>query len=226
MSKQTKRQKVFQEIVSKDNTYRPKEALEILRKSPSLKFDASVDLAMNLAVDSRKPEQMIRGTCPLPHGTGKVVRILVLALGEKQKEGLDAGADLAGADDMIEKIQGGFLDFDQVVATPDMMPKVAKIGKILGPRGLMPSPKSGSVTPEVGKAVKAIKSGQVNFRVDKGGVLHAPIGRVSFSNEQLEENLSSLITAVRQLRPQGLKGTYVKQIFLSSTMGPGIPLEV
>jgi len=196
-----------------------------VKKAAVVKFDESVDVAMNLGVDPRKADQMIRGSVELPHGTGKSVRVLVVAKGEKAAEALDAGADHVGAEDMIEKIQGGWIEFDRVVATPDMMGQVGKIGKILGPRGLMPNPKVGTVTMEIARTVASIKAGQVEFRVDKAGILHVPVGRASFEEDKLAENISNLVDTVKRLRPASAKGTYMKGVTLSTTMGPGIPLD-
>ncbi len=226
MAKLTKRQKVFKELVEPGRRYSLGDAVELVKKTPgSSKFDESVDLAIRLGVDPRKADQMIRGSCELPHGTGKAVRVLVIAKGDKLAEAKEAGADHYGGEDIIEKIKGGWLDFDRVVATPDMMAQVAKVGKLLGPRGLMPNPKVGTVTLEVGKVVKTIKAGQVEFRVDKAGVLHVPVGKISFENGKLEENVTSLVDTVKRMKPSSTKGTYVKGITLNSTMGPGVSVD-
>lgn len=193
------------------------------------KFDESVDVAVRLGVNPRHADQMVRGAVVLPNGIGKTVRVLVFAKGEKEKEALDAGADYVGADDLIEKIKGGWMDFDKAVATPDLMGAVGKIGKILGPRGLMPNAKAGSVTFDVGRAVQELKAGKIEFRVDKAGVVHAPMGKVSFGNEKLLQNLAAFFDTLLRLKPTTSKGTYVQGIALSTTMGPGIrvdPLEV
>jgi len=189
------------------------------------KFDESVDVAVNLGVDPRKSDQMVRGTVVLPHGTGKEVRVLVFAKGEKEKEATDAGADYAGAEDLIEKIQGGWLDFDKAVATPDMMGQVGKLGKILGPRKLMPNAKLGTVTFDVGKTVKELKGGKIEFRVEKTGVVHAPVGKVSFGKERLIENLGSFFDALMRAKPTSSKGAYLKNIAVSTTMGPGVKID-
>ncbi|MBI4797948.1 MAG: 50S ribosomal protein L1 [Desulfarculus sp.] len=189
------------------------------------KFDESVDVAVRLGVDPRHADQMVRGTVVLPHGTGKTVRVAVFAKGEKEKEALDAGADFVGSDDLVEKIQGGWTDFDRAVATPDMMGTVGKLGRILGPRGLMPNTKSGTVTFDLAKAVKEIKAGKIEFRVDKGGVVHAPVGKMSFGVPKLKDNLDALMETLIRLKPATAKGTYVKGITVSTTMGPGVRLD-
>ena len=221
----SKRQKKTKDLFDREKRYSVSEAVELIKKAPPAKFPESVDLAVNLGVDPRKADQMVRGTCALPHGTGKTVRVLVIAKGEKVAEANAAGADHVGGEDMIAKIEGGWLDFDRMVATPDMMGQVGKIGKLLGPRGLMPNPKVGTVTFDVSKAVKSIKAGQVEFRVDKAGIVHVPVGRMNFEQKQLEENVGQLMDTVRRMRPASAKGTYVKAVTLSSTMGPGIPLD-
>jgi len=189
------------------------------------KFDETVEVALRLGVDPRKADQMVRGTCALPHGLGKEVRVLVFAKGEKVKEAEDAGADLVGGEEFAQQIQGGWLEFDRCVATPDMMAVVGKIGKILGPRGLMPNPKVGTVTFDVGAVVQSIKSGQVEFRVDKSGNLQAPVGKISFDPEKLEENVSALLDAVKRLKPSTSKGIYLRGCTLSSSMGPGLKVD-
>ena len=225
MKKNTKRAKSVAGLIDKDRKYNLNEAVGLIKKASSAKFDESVDVAINLGVDPRKADQMIRGSVELPHGTGKNVRVLVFAKGEKENEAKDAGADFVGGDELVEKIQGGWMDFDRVVATPDMMGAVGKIGKLLGPRGLMPNPKVGSVTFDVGKVVTSIKAGQVEFRVDKAGILHVPVGRASFDEAKLEENINNLVETVKRMRPASAKGTYLKAITLSSTMGPGVSLD-
>jgi len=204
------------------NKYEINEALKLAKEIAFAKFDESVDVSVNLAVDPRKADQNIRGSVVLPKGTGKKFRVLVFAKGEKEKEARDAGADFVGAEDLVAKIQGGWLDFDRIVATPDMMGQVGKLGKVLGPRGLMPNPKTGSVTFEVKKAIEEIQAGKVEFRVDKGGTVHAPVGKSSFSVEDLAENFDAVISALVKLKPASSKGTYVKGISLSTTMGVGV----
>jgi large subunit ribosomal protein L1 len=225
MAKMSKRKKAWQQLVDPAKRYALKDAVGILKQTAKVKFDESVDIAFNLGIDPRKADQMIRGSVELPHGTGKSVRVLVFAKGAKAGEASEAGADFVGAEDMIEKIQGGWTDFERVVATPDMMGQVGKIGKILGPRGLMPNPKVGTVTMDVGKVVRSIKAGQVEFRVDKAGILHVPVGRVSFEEKKLEENIANLVETIRRMRPASAKGTYMKSITLNTTMGPGISLD-
>ncbi len=189
------------------------------------KFDETVDIAVKLGVDPRHADQMVRGSVVLPNGIGKEVKVLVFAKGEKEKEALDAGADFAGADDMVEKIKGGWFGFDKVIATPDMMGTVGKIGKILGPRGLMPNAKTGSVTFDVAKAVAELKAGKIEFRVEKSGIIHAPVGKVSFGREKLVENMSSLIETLVKIKPTASKGTYIKGVTVSTTMGIGVKVD-
>ncbi|MGV8040755.1 MAG: 50S ribosomal protein L1 [Thermoanaerobaculaceae bacterium] len=206
--------------------YQIREAVELVREIRYAKFDETVEVAMRLGVDPRHADQMVRGTVVLPHGTGKSKRVLVVATGEQAKEAQEAGADFVMGEEVIEKIQGGWLDFEAMVATPDMMRHLSKLGKILGPRGLMPNPKTGTVTTEVSKAVREIKAGKVEFRVDKTAIIHAPVGKVSFSADALEENARSLILAVLRAKPSAAKGKYVQSAFLSSTMGPGVALDI
>jgi large subunit ribosomal protein L1 len=226
MAKLSKRQKAAQSLFSREKKYSVQEAVSIVKKAATAKFDESVDLALRLGVDPRKADQMIRGSCELPHGTGKQVRVLVLAKGPKQKEAEQAGADYVGGEELVEKILGGWLEFDRVVATPDMMGQVGKIGKILGPRGLMPNPKVGTVTNDVGKVVSTIKAGQVEFRVDKAGIVHVPVGKASFDEKRLAENVVTLIDTIKRMKPATAKGVYLKNAVISSTMGPGVPLDV
>jgi len=220
--------KMEKAIVDKDLTkdYDLEEAIELVKKASFAKFDETVDIAFNLGVDPRKSDQMVRGTVVLPHGTGKTVRVLVFAKGEKEKEARDAGADFVGAEDLVEKIQGGWLDFDKAVATPDLMGLVGKLGKLLGPRGLMPNPKLGTVTFEVAKAVKEIKAGKVEYRTDKAGIVHIPFGKVSFDKTKLVENASAVIKSVGKAKPATSKGKYIKKVSISSTMGPGVRIDV
>jgi large subunit ribosomal protein L1 len=206
--------------------YQLREAIELVREIRYAKFDETVEVAMRLGVDPRHADQMVRGTVVLPHGTGKSKRVLVVAVGDAAREAQDGGADFVLGEEVVEKIQGGWLDFDAMVATPDMMRNLSKLGKILGPRGLMPNPKTGTVTLEVGKAVREIKAGKVEFRVDKTAIVHAPVGKVSFSADALEENAKSLITAILRAKPSAAKGKYVQSAYMSSTMGPGVPLDV
>ena len=204
--------------------FEPGEAVQMVKDLAFAKFDETVEVATSLSVDPRKADQIVRGTVVLPHGTGKTVRVLVVAQGEKEKEATDAGADYVGME-YVEKIQGGWLDFDVCVATPDVMGKVGPLGRILGPRGLMPTPTGGTVTFDVGRAVKDIKGGKIEYRVDKTGNVHAPIGRVSFAREQLAENLGAFMDSIVRAKPSGAKGTYVRSVTISSTMGPGVAID-
>lgn len=208
-------------------SYSLEEAVPLVQKLKVAKFDETVEVHMRLGVDPKHADQMVRGTVVLPNGLGKSKKVLVIASGEKIKEAEEAGADYAGGEEMVNRIQQeGWMDFDAVIATPDMMRSVGRLGKLLGPRGLMPNPKTGTVTMEVGKAVKEIKAGKVEFRVDKTGVVHAPVGRVSFASDKLIENANTLITAVVRAKPAAAKGKYVKSLTLCSTMGPGVPVDV
>jgi large subunit ribosomal protein L1 len=206
--------------------YQLREAVELVREMHYAKFDETVEVALRLGVDPRHADQMVRGTVVLPHGTGKSKKVLAVAAGDQAKEAHEAGADFVMGEEAIEKIQGGWLDFDAIVATPDMMRGLSRLGKILGPRGLMPNPKTGTVTAEVGKAVREIKSGKVEFRVDKTAIIHVPVGKISFSADALEENANTLITAILRARPSSAKGRYVQSAFMSSTMGPGVALDL
>ena len=207
--------------------YALEEAIPLVQKVKFTKFDETVEVHMRLGVDPKHADQMVRGTVVLPNGLGKEKRVLVIASGEKIKDAEEAGADFVGGEDMVQKIQSeGWTDFDAVIATPDMMRSVGKLGKILGPRGLMPNPKTGTVTPDVARAIKEVKAGKVEFRVDKTGVIHAPIGRVSFESDKLLENASTLIQAVVRAKPPAAKGKYVRSVTICSTMGPGVPLDV
>jgi large subunit ribosomal protein L1 len=211
--------------VNREAKYSLEEALDLLKETAQAKFDETVEVALRLGVDPKYPDQQVRGSVVLPHGTGKTVRVLVFAKGEKAKEGQDAGADFVGAEDLVAKIQGGWLDFDKAVATPDMMGAVGKIGKILGPRGLMPNPKVGTVTFDVARAVRDLKGGKVEFKVDKTGTLHAGIGKVSFGNDNIRDNFLSFLVAILKAKPSAAKGTYVRTLALSTTMGVGIRLN-
>ncbi|HEX7878158.1 MAG TPA: 50S ribosomal protein L1 [Candidatus Eisenbacteria bacterium] len=201
------------------------EAIKVVKSCASAKFDETVDVAVRLGIDPRHSDQQVRGTVVLPHGTGKTIRVLVLAKGEKAKEAEAAGADLAGADEYLAKIKEGWLDFDAVVATPDMMAEVGKLGKVLGPRGLMPNPKTGTVTFDVTKAVKELKAGKIEFRVDKGGNLHVPVGKASFGPDALYDNVRAFLNEILRAKPAAAKGAYVKSVTLSTTMGPGIKID-
>ena len=225
MSKLTKNQKIAVEKVDSTKQYRLLEACKLVKEVTYTKFDASVDLAVRLGVDPRKANQMVRGVVTLPHGTGKVTRVLVLCTPDKENEAREAGADHVGLDEYIEKIKGGWTDVDVIICTPSVMAKIGPIGRILGPRGLMPNPKTGTVTMEIGKAVKEVKAGKIDFKVDKTGIVHAAIGKVSFSAQALAENAAEMLNTIVKLKPQALKGTYVKSVYLSATMSPGINVD-
>ncbi len=201
------------------------EGLKLVTECSYARFNESVDVAIRLGVDPRKAEQMVRGTVLLPHGTGKTIRVLVFAKGQKEKEAIDAGADYSGGDELIEKISGGWLEFDKAIATPDMMGSVGKLGKVLGPRGLMPNPKVGTVTFDIEKAVNEVKSGKVEFRVEKAGIVHVAVGKVSFGVEKLLENIKALLEVIIRVKPATSKGVYLKSIALSTTMGPGVKID-
>jgi len=223
-----KRSKAYQQAAEKvdfDKLYAPKDAVELAKDTSITKMDATVEVAMRLGVDPRKADQMVRGTVNLPHGTGKTARVLVFATGERAAQAEAAGAEFVGSDDLIARIQGGFLDFDAVVATPDLMGKVGRLGKVLGPRGLMPNPKTGTVTMDVAKAVEEIKGGKIEFRTDKHANLHFIIGKTSFSDTQLIQNYAAAIDEVQRLKPSSSKGRYLKKATVTTTMGPGIPVD-
>ncbi len=222
---ESKRMTKSRELVDRERSYPLRDAVSILKDTPSAKFDESVDLAVNLGVDPKHADQMVRGGIVLPHGTGKSVRILVFAKGEKEKEAAAAGADHVGGDDLAKKIQEGWLDFDRVIATPDMMGVVGRLGKVLGPRGLMPNPKLGTVTMDVGRAIAEQKSGKVEYRVEKAGVVHVSVGKKSFSVDQLVDNATALIDALVRAKPASAKGHYLKKISISTTMGPGLRID-
>ncbi|WP_336943615.1 50S ribosomal protein L1 [Acinetobacter modestus] len=226
MAKLTKRQKAIAAAVEANKVYTLEEAVQVLNSLPAAKFKESLDISVNLCVDPRKSDQVVRGATTLPAGTGKTVRVAVFAQGAAAEAAKEAGADVVGFDDLAESIQGGNLDFDVVIAAPDAMRVVGKLGTILGPRGLMPNPKVGTVTPDVANAVKNAKSGQARYRVDKGGIIHAAIGQLGFSEEAVRQNVETLIADLKRLKPATSKGVYVKKITLSSTMGPGLIVDV
>ena len=221
-----RRLKAANQTVDRLASYPLDKAVGVVKQNATSKFDETVEIAMNLNIDTRKADQNLRGTVLLPHGTGKTLRVAVFARGDKAKEALAAGADIVGAEDLAEKIQAGEMNFDRCIATPDLMVLVGRLGKVLGPRGLMPNPKLGTVTPNVTEAVKAAKGGQVEFRAEKAGIVHAGIGKASFPPEQLVENARAFVAAINRAKPSGAKGTYIKKVSLSSTMGPGIKLEI
>jgi large subunit ribosomal protein L1 len=223
--KRSKAYRKADELINPDRLYTPGDAVELARKTSTTKFDPTVEVAMRLGVDPRKADQMVRGTVNLPNGTGKTARVLVFAAGERAAQAEAAGADYVGSDDLIERIQGGFLDFDAVVATPDMMGKVGRLGRVLGPRGLMPNPKTGTVTVDVARAVTEIKGGKIEFRVDRHGNLHFIIGKASFNDRALVENYAAALDEVIRLKPAAAKGRYLRKITLTTTMGPGVPVD-
>jgi large subunit ribosomal protein L1 len=221
-----KKHRTALEKVDRKKRYGVQEAMTLVKGCHHSKFDESVDVAVNLGVDPKHADQMVRGAVLLPHGTGTKVRVAVFAKGDKERDARDAGADIVGAEDLAEKITSGFMDFDKVIAAPDMMGIVGKLGKVLGPRGLMPNPKVGTVTPDVGKAVRETKAGKIEFRVDKYGIVHARVGRVSFEATKLAENFGALMETIMRLKPSTSKGAYVESITVNSTMGPGVKLDV
>ncbi|HMM34797.1 MAG TPA: 50S ribosomal protein L1 [Thermoanaerobaculia bacterium] len=211
--------------IDRTKLYDVQQAVALVRSAAYAKFNETLEVALRLGVDPKHADQMVRGTVVLPHGTGQTVRVAVVASGEKVREAEDAGADVVGGDDLVAKIQGGYLDFEALVATPDMMKSLGRLGKVLGPRGLMPNPKAGTVTFDVGKAVKELKAGKIEFRVDKTAIIHCPVGKLSFADEALVENTEALIAAIQKAKPAAAKGKYVKSIFLGSTMGPSVPVD-
>ncbi|MCX6321633.1 MAG: 50S ribosomal protein L1 [Bacteroidia bacterium] len=225
MTKLTKNQKFALEKLDKDKLYTLKEASALVKEITKTKFDASIDLDVRLGIDPRKSNQMVRGVVSLPHGTGKETRVLVLCSPDKEAEAKEAGADFIGLDNYVEKIKGGWTDMDVIITMPSVMGKVGQLGRILGPRGLMPNPKSGTVTMEIGKAVKEVKQGKIDFKVDKSGIIHASIGKVSFEPQKIVENAREFISIVNKLKPAAAKGTYIRSVFISSTMSPGVKID-
>ena len=225
MSKLTKNQKIAYAKIEPNKAYKLSEAAALLKEITFTKFDASVDIDVRLGVDPRKANQMVRGVVTLPHGTGKVVRVLVLCTPEKEAEAQAAGADFVGLDEYVDKIKSGWTDVDVIICTPNVMGKVGALGRILGPRGLMPNPKTGTVTMEVGKAVQDVKAGKIDFKVDKYGIVHTSIGKVSFTAEQIEENAKEVMSTIIKLKPSAAKGTYVQSVYLSTTMSPGVQVD-
>ncbi len=226
MAKLSKRQKAAVELVDRAKSYGPGEALELSRKAATAKFDETIEAHFRLGINTRHADQQVRSTVVLPAGTGKDVRVAVITKGERVKEAEAAGADVVGSEELIQKIESGWMDFDLLIASPDIMGALGKLGKVLGPRGLMPSPKAGTVTTEIGKAVKEFKAGKVEFRADKQGIVHVPVGRASFDAERLHTNLAALYDALNKVKPAAAKGTYIKSVFVSSTMGPGVRLDL
>ncbi len=226
MAGKGKRLNKANEVIDRNAFYDAAQAVKLVKAGASAKFDETIEVAMNLNIDPRKADQNLRGTVMLPHGTGKSLRVAVFAKGERAKEAEAAGADIVGAEDLAERIQGGQIDFDRCIATPDMMALVGRLGKVLGPRGLMPNPKLGTVTANVAEAVRAAKGGQVEFRAEKAGIVHAGVGKASFTEEALIENVKAFVGAITRAKPTGVKGTFIQKISLSSTMGPGVKLEI
>ncbi|MBM3255747.1 MAG: 50S ribosomal protein L1 [Candidatus Omnitrophica bacterium] len=226
MKKPSKRYRESAKALDPAKTYQLKEAVAALKKMTPTKFDGAVDLHFNLNVDSKKSDQMVRGTVVLPHGTGRKIRVAVFCKGEHERIAKDSGADIVGGNELIDKVAGGFLDFDCAIATPDMMKDLSKLGKVLGPRGLMPSPKTGTVTNDIAKAIEDVKKGKVEFRVDKQGGVHLSVGRISFAEEQIYDNANCVVEALTEARPASVKGKFVKSLFISLTMNPGLRLEI
>lgn len=225
--KRSRRYDAARKLVDRDKTYTLTDAIRLIRSFPKTRFDETIDIAARLGVDPRQPEQAIRGTVDLPHGTGKTMRVIAFAQAEQQRVALDAGAIAAGTDDLVERIQGGWLDFDAAVATPDVMPLISRaLGRVLGPRGLMPNPRTGTIAPDLGPVVRAIQGGRIDYRVDRTAIVHAPVGKVSFSPEQLQENAQTVIDTLVRVKPATAKGRYIRSLALSSTMGPGVRLDV
>lgn len=226
MAKRSKRMKQIDAMFDRSKTYKLEEAVELLKKSPPAKFDESVNASLKIGIDPKKSDQQVRGTVSLPYGTGKTTVVVVIAKGDKAKEALEAGADFAGADELLDKIKGGWTDFSTLIATPDMMRELGKLGKVLGPRGLMPTPKAGTVTSEVAKAVKEIKAGKIEFKVDKTGNINNAVGKISFKAESLLENFRSLLQAISRARPASAKGVFLRSLYVSTTMGPGLKIDL
>jgi len=226
MAKHGKRLRTAYEVIDRDAFYPVDAAVKTIKERAKAKFDETIEVSMNLGIDPRHADQNVRGVVMLPHGTGKSLRVAVFARGDKAKQAQDAGADLVGAEDLAEKVQAGQMDFDRCIATPDMMAVVGRLGKVLGPRGLMPNPKLGTVTADVAEAVRAAKGGQVEFRAEKAGIVHAGVGKASFTEQALIENVKAFVGAISRAKPSGAKGTYIRKVSLSSTMGPGMKLEI
>ena len=224
--KRSKRMQEVDKLVDRNKSYQLGEAVELLKKCPPTKFDQSLNMALKVGVDPKKSDQQVRGTVSLPHGTGQTVTLVVIAKGDKVKEALEAGADFAGADDLLEKIKGGWTDFSALISTPDMMRELGKLGKVLGPRGLMPTPKAGTVTTDVAKAVREAKAGKIEFKVDKTGNINNAVGKISFKTESLVDNMNALLNAISRSKPASSKGTFLRSMYLSTTMGPGVKIDL
>lgn len=226
MAKRSKRMKQIDQLVDPNKTYSLEEAIKLLKNCPQTKFDQSLNIALKVGIDVKKSDQQVRGTVSLPHGTGQDIKLVVIAKGDKVKEALDAGADFAGADELLEKIKGGWTGFSVLVSTPDMMREVGKLGKVLGPRGLMPTPKAGTVTNDIAKAVKELKAGKIEFKVDKTGNINNAVGKISFKAEQLVENVMPLLQTILRAKPASSKGIFLRSLYLSTTMGPGLKIDL
>ncbi|MBS0625548.1 MAG: 50S ribosomal protein L1 [Verrucomicrobia bacterium] len=226
MANRSKRMREADKLVDPTKVYKLEEAVAILQKCPPVKFDQSVNISLKVGIDPKKSDQQVRGTVSLPHGTGQKVTLVVIAKGEKAKEALEAGADFAGADDLLEKIKGGWTDFSALISTPDMMRELGKLGKVLGPRGLMPTPKAGTVTNDIAKAVKEVKAGKIEFKVDKTGVVNSPVGKISFQADNIAENIKALLNAINRVKPASAKGVFLRSLYVSSTMGPGLKIDM
>ena len=226
MVKRSKRMREADQLVDRARTYKLEEAVALLQRCPPVKFNQSINISLKIGIDPKKSDQQVRGTVSLPYGTGQKIVLVVIAKGDKAKEATEAGADFVGADDLLEKIKGGWTDFSALICTPDMMRELGKLGKVLGPRGLMPTPKAGTVTNEVAKAVKEAKAGKIEFKVDKTGVVNSPVGKISFEKGNLMENIKALLTAVNRAKPASAKGVFLRSLYLSSTMGPGVKIDL
>lgn len=226
MTTRSKRMRAADQLVDPSRVYKLEEAIELLQKCPPVKFDQSINLSLKIGIDPKKSDQQVRGTVSLPHGTGKKVILVVIAKGDRAKEATDAGADFVGAEELLEKIKGGWTDFSALIATPDMMRELGKLGKVLGPRGLMPTPKAGTVTNEIAKAVKEVKAGKIEFKVDKTGVVNSSVGKISFQQENIAENVKTLLNAINRAKPASAKGVFLRSLYLSSTMGPGVKIDL
>jgi len=226
MAHRSKRMKQIGELVGVARVYKLDEAVDLLKKCPAVKFDQSLNISLQIGIDVKKSDQQVRGTVSLPNGTGKTIKLVVIAKGDKAKEATEAGADFAGADELLEKIKGGWTDFDVLISTPDMMRELGKLGKVLGPRGLMPTPKAGTVTADVAKAVKEAKAGKIEFKVDKTGSVNNAVGKISFKREQLVENMNALLQAISRAKPASSKGVFLRSMYLSTTMGPGLKIDM
>lgn len=226
MAKRSKRMKQIDQMIDLNKEYSLEDAIQLLKKCPPTKFDQSLNMALKIGIDVKKSDQQVRGTVSLPHGTGQVIKLVVIAKGDKVKEALDAGADFAGADELLEKIKNGWTDFSALISTPDMMREVGKLGKVLGPRGLMPTPKAGTVTNDIAKAVKEVKAGKIEFKVDKTGNINNAVGKISFKADQLVENVMPLLQAILRAKPASAKGIFLRSMYLSTTMGPGLKINL